>query len=106
MTVLFLAVLNRCTLEKYTFLEYYTRETVKNTQRFEEITGSTRIETQENITTEHLRNNYREYAKSAHLGLVLYHVKSLTQAKCFIIARIKFFTTEINRKKAKFIQST
>ena len=79
---------------------------MKNNQRFQEITGSTRIETQQNITTEHLRNNYREYAKSAHLGLVLYLIKSLTQAKCFIIARIKLFKTEINRKKAKFIQST
>ena len=58
------------------FSEYYTREPAKNTKLFEDITGSTRVQVQENITTEHLRNNYREYAKSAHLGLVLHHLKS------------------------------
>ena len=40
---------------------------------YEEVNVSPRIEvtkSERNMTTEHLRNNYREFAKSAHLGTV------------------------------------
>jgi len=59
-------------------IEYYTREPVKSDQIFEEETSSKKLavtKSEKNVTIEHLRNNYREYAKTAHLGKI--HPKHL-----------------------------